>query len=216
MTDQGPTVFIVDDDPSVRESVRRLVNSLGHSARTYASAEEFLESLVPDVYGCVILDVQLPDLNGLEVQARLAELGLQLPIVFLTGRGDIPMSVRAMKAGATEFLTKPFRREELVEAVRVALDAGRAMQRDRLEVADLRERYASLSVRERQVMAKVIEGLLNKQIAADFGTTEVTVKQQRAQVMSKMRAGSLAELVRFGARIGIGVGVGIEPPIRPK
>jgi FixJ family two-component response regulator len=203
MTDQAPTVFIVDDDPSVRESIRRLVSSLGHSAHTCASADQFLGSLRPDVLGCVILDVLLPDLNGLEVQARLADLGLQLPIVFLTGRGDIPMSVRAMKAGAVEFLTKPFRNEQLVEAIRTALDVDRTMRRERIELAGLRGRYDSLSARERQVMAKVIEGLLNKQIAADFGTTEATVKQQRAQVMSKMSASSLAELVRFGARLGI-------------
>jgi FixJ family two-component response regulator len=210
MTDQTPTVFIVDDDPSIRESVGRLVSSLGYTARAYARAELFLESLRPDTLGCIILDVQLPDLNGLEVQARLGELGLRLPIIFLTGRGDIPMSVRAMKAGATEFLTKPFRPEQLIEAVRAALNVDRATQRDRIELADLRRRYELLSTRERQVMAKVIEGLLNKQIAADFGTTEATVKQQRAQVMSKMRAGSLAELVRFGARIAG------EAAIRPK
>ena len=203
MTDQTPTVFIVDDDPSVRESLRRLVSSLGYSARTCASAEQFIESLRPDMLGCVILDVLLPDLNGLEVQARLADLGLRLPIVFLTGRGDIPMSVRAMKAGAVEFLTKPFRNEHLVEAIRTALDVDRTMRRNRIELAGLRGRYDSLSARERQVMAKVIEGLLNKQIAAEFGTTEATVKQQRAQVMSKMSASSLAELVRFGARLGI-------------
>ncbi len=210
MTNQAPTVFIVDDDSSVRQSVGRLVSSLGYSARTYASAELFLANLRPDALGCVILDVSLPDLNGLEVQARLADLGLQLPIIFLTGRGDIPMSVKAMKAGAMEFLTKPFRHEQLTVAIRAALDADRALQRDRLELAELRQRYESLSTRERQVMAKVIEGLLNKQIAAEFGTTEATVKQQRAQVMSKMRAGSLAELVRFGARIGI------EAAIHPK
>lgn len=210
MTDPAPAVLIVDDDPSVRESVGRLVRSLGHPARTYASAEQFLEGLSPDVRGCIILDVQLPDLNGLEVQARLADLGLQLPIIFLTGRGDIPVSVRAMKAGAMEFLTKPFRNEELVDAIVAALEVDRAMQRERVELAELRRRYESLSGRERQVMAKVIEGLLNKQIAGDFGTTEATVKQQRAQVMSKMNASSLAELIRFGARIGI------EAAIRPK
>jgi FixJ family two-component response regulator len=210
MTDPAPTVFIVDDDSSVRESVGRLVSSLGYSARTYASAELFLENLRADALGCVILDVSLPDLNGLEVQARLSDLGLQLPIIFLTGRGDIPMSVKAMKAGAMEFLTKPFRHEQLTLAIRGAIDAARAIQRDRIELAELRQRYGSLSARERQVMAKVIEGLLNKQIAADFGTTEATVKQQRAQVMSKMRAGSLAELVRFGARMSI------EAAISPK
>jgi FixJ family two-component response regulator len=210
MSEEPPTVFIVDDDPSIRESLRRLVSSLGHAARTCTSAETFLETLRPDVLGCVILDVLLPDLNGLEVQARLADLGVQLPIIFLTGSADIPMSVRAMKAGAMEFLTKPFRNEQLVEAIRVALDTNRTMQRQRVELAELSQRYESLSTRERQVMAKVIEGLLNKQIAGDFGTTEATVKQQRAQVMSKMRANSVADLVRFAARMGL------EPAIHPK
>jgi FixJ family two-component response regulator len=210
MTDQTPSVFIVDDDSSIRESVRRLVSSLGYSAKTYANAGLFLQSLGPEVLGCIILDVSLPDLNGLEVQARLTDLGLNVPIIFLTGRGDIPMSVRAMKAGAIEFLTKPFRHEQLVEAIRAALNVDRAIQRERIELAELRRRHGSLSPRERQVMAKVIEGLLNKQIAGEFGTTEATVKIQRAQVMSKMRAGSVAELVRFGARLEI------ETSIHPK
>jgi FixJ family two-component response regulator len=210
MNDQAPTVFIVDDDPSIRESVRRLVSSLGYSAKTYANAGLFLQGLGPEVLGCIILDVSLPDLNGLEVQARLTDLGLNVPIIFLTGRGDIPISVRAMKAGAIEFLTKPFRHEHLVEAIHAALNVDRAIQRERIELAELRRRHGSLSPRERQVMEKVIEGLLNKQIAGDFGTTEATVKIQRAQVMSKMRAGSVAELVRFGARLGI------EASIHPK
>jgi FixJ family two-component response regulator len=205
MTDSAPTVFIVDDDPSVRESLGRLVGSLGYLARTCASAQQLLESLAPDVLGCVILDIQLPDVNGLDVQARLADLGLELPIIFLTGRGDIPTSVRAMKAGANEFLTKPFRNAQLVEAIRAAVDADRSMRQARIELAELRRRLESLSARERQVMAKVIEGSLNKQIAIEFGTAEATVKQQRAQVMSKMGATSFAELVRFGARLGIGL-----------
>jgi FixJ family two-component response regulator len=210
MNDEAATVFIVDDDAAIGESIGRLVRSLGHSAKSFTTAGLFLESLRPDVTGCVILDVSLPDLNGLEVQARLSDLGLQLPIVFLTGRGDIPTSVRAMKAGATEFLTKPFLHGQLVEAIQSALALARSLGRDRVHLAELRQRHESLSVRERQVMAKVIEGMLNKQIAAEFGTTEATVKQQRAQVMAKMRAGSLAELVLLGARLGI------ETAIRPK
>jgi FixJ family two-component response regulator len=210
MSDQEATIFVVDDDMSIRDSIRRLVSSLGYPAHAYAGAEEFIAGLRPHIHGCVILDVELPDLNGLEVQARLAELGLQLPIIFLTGRGDIPTSVRAMKAGAMEFLTKPFRSEQLAEAIRAALDADAAMRRERIEVAELRRRYGVLSARERQVMAKVVEGMLNKQIAGDFGTTEATVKRQRGQVMSKMGAGSLPELVRFGARLRI------ESTIPPK
>ncbi|HTA93621.1 MAG TPA: response regulator [Polyangiaceae bacterium] len=203
MTNKPPTILIVDDDAFVRDSVRRLANSLGYSAQSYAGAEQFLENLRPDVHGCIILDVQLPDLNGLELQARLVEIGRELPIIFLTGRGDIPMSVRAMKAGAVEFLTKPFRSEHLVEAIRVALDRDGVMHRKLAEVAEVRRRYETLSVRERQVMTKVIEGQLNKQIAADFGTSEATVKKQRGQVMAKMGANSVAELVRIGGRLGI-------------
>jgi FixJ family two-component response regulator len=202
MTNKPPTLLIVDDDALIRDSVRRLASSLGYAAEAYAGAEPFLESLRPGVRGCIILDVQLPGLNGLEVQARLAEMELDLPIIFLTGRRDIPMTVKAMKAGAVEFLTKPFRGEQLVEAIRVAFALDSAMQASRAELAELRRRYEDLSARERQVMARVIEGQLNKQIAADFGTTEATVKKQRAQVMTKMGATSVAGLVRIGGRMG--------------
>jgi FixJ family two-component response regulator len=207
MSAEASVIRIVDDDPSVRESLRRLASSLGHAARAYGSADEFLGSLRPDARGCVILDVELPDLNGLQVQARLLELGLLLPIIFLTGQGDIPMSVRAMKAGAIEFLTKPFLMDQLVGAIRSALELDGAAQKERLEVATLRRRYEALSTRERQVMAGVIKGLLNKQVAAELGTAEATVKKQRGQVMVKMGAGSLAELVGFGARLGISTAI---------
>jgi len=203
MTDAGPKIVIVDDDASIRDSVRRLVSSLGYVAQVYGSAELFLQSLRSDIQGCIVLDIELPDLNGLELQARLTERGLDLPIIFLTGRADIPMSVRAMKAGAIEFLTKPFRSDQLVEAISTALSRDATAHIDRVEVAALRRRYEALTARERQVMARVIEGQLNKQIGADFGTSEATVKKQRGQVMAKMCAESVPDLVRIGARLAL-------------
>jgi FixJ family two-component response regulator len=203
MTEEAPTISIVDDDPSVRDSLRRMFLSLGYSARVFSNAREFLDSRWRDAPGCLVLDVELPDLSGLEVQKQLAEVGSRPPIVFLTGQGDIPMSVRAIKAGAVEFLTKPFKHEQLVSAVRTALDADRASRRERHELAELRGRYESLTAREREVMAGVLAGLLNKQIAAELGKTEATVKEQRAHVMAKMQATSLAELVLFATRLGI-------------
>jgi FixJ family two-component response regulator len=203
MIPAAPTVFVVDDDESVRTSLHRLLRSLGYQANVFADARSFLQSRRREGSGCVVLDVELPDLNGLEVQRELSALGSLMPIVFLTGRGDIPMSVRAMKAGAAEFLTKPFQPEQLAEAIRAALEADARRRRERDDLDELHLRYESLTAREREVMAGVVAGLLNKQIAAELGKTEATVKEQRAHVMSKMRAASLADLVRFATRLGI-------------
>ena len=196
MSDSGCIVFAVDDDPLVRDSVADLLDSAGFTVRTFGSATDFLQSEHPDLPACLILDVELPGLSGLDLQAELKKSGVDMPIIFLTGRGDIPMSVRAMKAGAVEFLTKPFRQDELLDAVQEAL------RRDR-ETAELRKRLRTLTPREHQVLALVVTGLLNKQIAGELGTTEETIKVHRGRVMSKMGAGSLADLVRMAEKLKI-------------
>jgi FixJ family two-component response regulator len=205
MTETGATVFVVDDDASMRESLKNLIRSVGLRAELFASAQEFLRNKRPEVPSCLILDVRLPGLSGLDLQRRTTEAGLEIPVIFITGHGDIPMSVRAMKAGAVEFLTKPFRDQDLLDAIQQALERDRQARDQRAAIEELRRRFASLTPREREVMARVVAGLLNKQIAAELGTSETTVKIHRHQVMGKMGAGSLPELVRMADRLGIPV-----------
>ncbi|HXJ34593.1 MAG TPA: response regulator [Candidatus Eisenbacteria bacterium] len=203
MTDAEATVFIVDDDPSVRRSTERLVRSMGLNVQTFASAKEFMDHARVDHPSCLVLDVHLPGLSGLDLQRELAQSGLQIPIIFITGRGSIPMSVRAMKEGAVEFLTKPTRSHDLLAAIRAAIERDRASQRARHDVDALRDRYARLTAREREVMALVIAGRPNKQIASELATTERTVKFHRAHVMEKMEADSVADLVRMAGQLGL-------------
>jgi FixJ family two-component response regulator len=194
-------VFVVDDDPSIREALDSLLRSVGLGVKTFASARDFLASKRPDVPSCLVLDVQLPGLNGLDLQRELAKAEVQIPIIFITGHGDIPMSVRAIKAGAAQFLTKPFRAQELLDAIQQCIERDRAAREQRSQVDDLRQRYDSLTSREREVMALVASGLLNKQIAVELGLSEITIKVHRAKVMQKMQAKSLAELVRMAERL---------------
>ena len=203
MKDADAVVFVVDDDSSVREAIKSLISLVGLRVETFETAQEFLQSKRPDVPGCVVLDVELPGLSGLDLQRELAAHGVKLPIIFITGHGDIPTSVRAMKAGALEFLTKPFHDQDLLDAIRQALERDRAARRHSKESAELRERFDALTSREREVMSLVVAGLLNKQIAAELGISEVTVKIHRGRVMNKMGVQSLAELVRMTERLEI-------------
>ena len=197
MTEDTPVVFIVDDDASVRRSIQDLLSSVALRSEAFATPQEFLESKRTDCPGCLVLDVRLPGMSGLDCQRALAEAGVNIPIIFITGHGDVPMTVRAMKSGAVEFLTKPFRPQELLDAVQQALDRDRKFREKRRETAEVRGRYETLTAREREVMELVVSGLLNKQIGSELGTGEHTVKIHRAHVMEKMKAGSLPALIRM-------------------
>jgi len=201
MTNVPAVVFIIDDDPSMRAALEDLVGSIGLQVRAFASPQEFLDSKRPDAPGCLVLDVRLPGMSGLTFQKELARAGSDLPIIFITGHGDIPMSVRAMKAGAVEFLTKPFHHQELLDAIHSAIERDTEIRRHAVVVTELRHRHATLTERERQIMKLVVSGRANKQIAAELDLSEITVKVHRQQVMRKMQATSLPDLVRMADRL---------------